>query len=587
MSKLDDLIKQYCPDGVEYKRLDSIIRIRNGRDYKAFPAGDIPVYGSGGIMTYINTYAYDKPSVLIPRKGSLGNILYVNNPFWTVDTMFYTEIDSSQIKPRYLYHILLNEHLEEMNQAGGVPSLTQSQLNSLGIPIPPIPVQEEIVHILDSFTKLTAELTAELTARRDQYEYYRDKLLTFDDETAIVKRIKDMLNQTCGGPEKVEYKALGEVCDVMSGGTPPRNKSTYWTGGTVKWLGSSVCQNKKSVDVITGYISEQGLKESSAKIMRKGTTLVALVGATIGKIAFLPFDAAINQNIAGIYPKDTTVLDPSFVYYACTTLYQKFLMLIQGSKLTMANLSFVRGLKIPVPPIQVQQEIVSILYKFNTLTTDISTVLPAEISLRQKQYEHYRDRLLNFNGGGYSMNVNLCYVKKTPLKDVTNVVRGEYITKKEVEEGCIPVILGGQNPAYYINKSNHEGEIVVIARSGASAGFVSYWNRPIFVTDGFGYEAKESTAVTKYLFYVLKNMEKKLNSMKRGAGVPHVSGEALSNVILPIPPIEDQRKIIAILDKFDSLCNDLSDGLPAEIEARKKQYEYYRDKLLDFKEKKA
>ena len=242
---------------------------------------------------------------------------------------------------------------------------------------------------------------------------------------------------------------------------------------------------------------------------------------------------------------------------------------------------------IPVPPLSVQKEIVSILDKFNTLTTDISTGLPAEISLRQKQYAHYRDRLLNFNGGGYALKNSLCYVKKLTLKEVSNVFRGEYITKKDVAEGSIPVILGGQEPAYYINKSNHEGEIVVIARSGASAGFVSYWNCPIFVTDGFGYEAKDSVAITKYLFYVLKNLERTLNSMKRGAGVPHVSGESLSNVLLPIPPVEDQEIITAILDKFDSLCNNLSEGLPAEIEARKKQYEYYRDKLLDFKEKKA
>lgn len=190
-------------------------------------------------------------------------------------------------------------------------------------------------------------------------------------------------------------------------------------------------------------------------------------------------------------------------------------------------------------------------------------------------------------GGGYTLNSNLCYVKNNPLKDVANVFRGEYITKNAVEEGDVPVILGGQEPAYYINKANHEGEIVVISRSGASAGFVSYWNRPIFVTDGFGYEASETVALTKYLYYVLKNNERKLNSMKRGAGVPHVSGEALSNVILPIPSIEEQRNIIAILDRLDSLCNDLSAGLPAEIEARKKQYEYYRDKLLDFKEKEA
>ncbi len=162
--------------------------------------------------------------------------------------------------------------------------------------------------------------------------------------------------------------------------------------------------------------------------------------------------------------------------------------------------------------------------------------------------------------------------------------RGEYITKKGMLEGSVPVILGGQEPAYYIDKSNHEGEIVVIARSGASAGFVSCWNEPIFVTDGFGYEGKTELTVTKYLYYVLKNMESTLNRMKRGAGVPHISGDALAKILIPIPQMKEQERIVNILNRFDRLCNDLTSGIPAEIEARNRQYEYYRDKLLSFEE---
>lgn len=170
------------------------------------------------------------------------------------------------------------------------------------------------------------------------------------------------------------------------------------------------------------------------------------------------------------------------------------------------------------------------------------------------------------------------------LGEIADVFRGEYITKKSTHDGDVPVILGGQEPAYYIDRSNHDGEIVVIARSGVSAGFVSYWNEPIFVTDGFGYEAKAELVAPKYLYYILKNRENELNAMKRGAGVPHVSGEALGKVLLPIPSLQEQKRVITILDRFGALCNDLSSGLPAEIEARQKQYEYYRDGLLTFKE---
>jgi type I restriction enzyme S subunit len=171
------------------------------------------------------------------------------------------------------------------------------------------------------------------------------------------------------------------------------------------------------------------------------------------------------------------------------------------------------------------------------------------------------------------------------LNDVSLAFRGDYITKKSEKNGNIPVILGGQEPAYFINRYNHDGEIVVVARSGVSAGFVSYWNQPIFVTDGFGYEARAGMITTKYLYYFLKNIEKELNAMKRGAGVPHISGEELGKTLIILPCIEEQVRIASILDRFNDLCNDIFTGLPAEIESRQKQYEYYRDKLLTFREK--
>ena len=189
---------------------------------------------------------------------------------------------------------------------------------------------------------------------------------------------------------------MGEVCDVVSGGTPSRKESDYWTNGTIKWLGSTVCQNQKTVTEITDYITEAGLNNSSAKMMSEETTLIALVGATIGKIAFLPFKAAINQNIAGVYPKDLKQLNPSYVYYACTTLYPKFLALTQGSKLAMANMSFVRSLPIAVPPLDVQERLVYVLDNFDAICSDLKIGLPAEIEARQKQYEFYRDKLLSF-----------------------------------------------------------------------------------------------------------------------------------------------------------------------------------------------
>lgn len=180
MSKLEDLIVEHCPDEVRILTLKDVAQIKNGKDYKHLPEGDIPVYGSGGIMARVGQSAYVGPSVLLPRKGSISNVFYVDGPFWNVDTIYYTVIDQTLIMPRFFYHFMLNQHIERLNTSNAArPALTQAVLNKIVIPVPPLPVQEEIVRILDSFSSLEAELEAELEARRKQYAYYRDQLLNF------------------------------------------------------------------------------------------------------------------------------------------------------------------------------------------------------------------------------------------------------------------------------------------------------------------------------------------------------------------------------------------------------------------------
>jgi len=171
---------------VEWKTLGEVLTIKNGKDYKRYKYGSIPVYGSGGIMTYIDTSVFNKPSVLIPRKGSLGNLFYVDVPFWTVDTIFWTDINTTIINPRFVYFYLQTQNLEELNMAGGVPSLTQTILNKIAIPVPSLEEQARIVSILDKFDVLTASISEglprEIELRKKQYEYYRDLLLRFPND---------------------------------------------------------------------------------------------------------------------------------------------------------------------------------------------------------------------------------------------------------------------------------------------------------------------------------------------------------------------------------------------------------------------
>ena len=177
-----DSLEQLNIGGAKKKLID-VAKIKNGKDWKHLGEGDIPIYGSGGIMGYVDTYSYDKPTVLIPRKGTITNIFYLEEPFWNVDTIYYTEIDRTQILPKYFYHFMKTVDLTKLDTGSGRPSLTQAILNEITIFVPSIEEQQRIVSILDKFETLTHSITEGLPLAIEQshklYEYYRELLLNF------------------------------------------------------------------------------------------------------------------------------------------------------------------------------------------------------------------------------------------------------------------------------------------------------------------------------------------------------------------------------------------------------------------------
>ena len=166
------------------------------------------------------------------------------------------------------------------------------------------------------------------------------------------------------------------------------------------------------------------------------------------------------------------------------------------------------------------------------------------------------------------------------LGEVCSFIRGKTITAKNAIAGNIPVIAGGQTPSYYHNEPNRTGESIVIAGSGAYAGFVSFWSQPIFVSDAFAVEPSE-ILIHKFLFQWLKMNQDKIYATQKGAGVPHVHGKDIANFIIPIPSLSEQNRIVGILDTF----TDSIENLKQQIDQRRKQYEHYRDQLLDLEGK--
>lgn len=162
------------------EKLQYFAKIMNGKDHKHLGKGQIPLMGSGGIMGYVDSYLYDKKSVLLPRKGSIDKVYYIEEPFWTVDTLYWTKIDEKKIIPKFIYYFLSSIHIENYALKGGIPSMTQSILYNIDVPYIDKDLQKSIVEKLDAFESLIASLKEEIALRQKQYEYYREKLLTFD-----------------------------------------------------------------------------------------------------------------------------------------------------------------------------------------------------------------------------------------------------------------------------------------------------------------------------------------------------------------------------------------------------------------------
>ena len=383
-----------------------------------------------------------------------------------------------------------------------------------------------------------------------------------------LNKIEALIEKLC--PEGVEFKTLGEVLQNTS---------------NIRW--DDFIENEfryidlSSVDRITHSISgtktinAQTAPSRAQRIVIENDVLFGTTRPMLKRYCLISNEYAgqICSTGFSVLRVDPLFLIPNFLFYILGTqdFYDYVESYQQGASYPAISDKAVKSFRIPVPPLEVQRAIVEILDTFTALQQE----LEAELEARKKQYAYYREEQLNFDDDE---------VEWKTLGEIGELVRGTSITKKQIESGNIPVVAGGREPAYFHNKANREGETITVAGSGAYAGHLSFWNEPIFVSDGFSIKTDPEIALMKYVFYYLSSNQSKIYDMKRGGGVPHVYVKNIAPFRVPLPSLAKQKEIVAVLDQFDALVNDLSIGIPAEINARRQQLEYYQNHLLTFKE---
>ncbi|WRF78865.1 restriction endonuclease subunit S [Helicobacter pylori] len=398
-------------------------------------------------------------------------------------------------------------------------------------------------------------------------------------------------------PKGVEFKTLEEVFEIKNGYTPSKNNPEFWKNGTIPWFRmEDLRENGRILKDSIQHITPKALK--GKKLFPKNSIIISTT-ATIGKHALLIVDSLANQRFTFLSKKANCdlALDMKFFFYQCFLLGEWCKNNINVSGFASVDMTAFKKYKFPIPPLEIQQEIVKILDAFTELNT--------ELKARKKQYEYYQNMLLDFNGINqnrkdakeklaqkpYPKRLKTLLHTLAPkgvefrkLGEVCEIIRGKRVTKKEIlDKGKYPVVSGGIGFMGYLNEYNREKNTITIAQYG-TAGFVNWQNQKFWANDVCFSLIPNETLINRYLYYVLTNMQNYLYSISNRSAIPYsISSNNIMQITIPIPPLEIQQEIVKILDQFSILTTDLLAGIPAEIKARKKQYEYYREKLLTFK----
>ncbi len=420
-------------------------------------------------------------------------------------------------------------------------------------------------------------------------------------------------------PKGVEFKTLEEVFEIRNGYTPSKNNPEFWKNGTIPWFRmEDIRENGRILKDSIQHITPKALK--GKKLFPKNSIIISTT-ATIGEHALLIVDSLANQQFTFLSKKANCdlALDMKFFFYQCFLLGEWCKNNINVSGFASVDMTAFKKYKFPIPPLEIQQEIVKILDAFTELNTELNT----ELKARKKQYQYYQNMLLDFkdihqnhkdakmSAKPYPKRLKTLLQTLAPkgvefrkLGDIGEFTRGNGLLKSDLKDKGRPVVHYGQihtqynlsidKTISYVNdalfhklKKAKPNDILIVTTSenvkdvGKSIAWLG--NEEVaFSGEMYSYSTNENPKFIIYYFqtwFFQKEKEKKITGTK----VMRIHENDLKKITIPIPPLEIQQEIVKILDQFSALTTDLLAGIPAEIKARKKQYEYYREKLLAFK----
>ena len=635
MSKIEELLKN---EKVEWKKLEEVCEIldsmRKPISKKDRNPGQYPYYGANGVQDYIDNYIFDGQFILMGEDGSVMNkdnspvLHWIDGEKLWVNNHAHVLGKKEEYTLKYLYYYLSKVDVSQIVR-GTPPKLNQANMRNIDIPIPSPETQKKIVEILDNLTncvtELQAELQAELQNRTKQYEYYRNMLLSEE----YLNKLSDKLGVLpMEGENRLRCTTLGEI-GKFTRGNGLQKSDFIPSGKPAIHYGQIYTKFSFETNQAVSFISESlfnKLKKAQPKDILIATTSENI--EDVGKCLVWTGEEEVAFS-GDMYSYSTTENSKYIAYYFQTSEFQRQKeKKVTGTKLIRIHGDDMAQFSINVPSLPLQNKIVEILDRFQSMLSDTKGLLPTEIEQRRKQYEYYREKLLTFDmesdskqaskqaskiitrkyfrylkEAAETSGVSLSQIIPEKIADCTLAVKKinwkyffnesfKYIDLAAIDR-CFNKIINTEiinvhNAPSRAQQVIHTGDVLFgTTRPELKRCYIvtEEYNNQIASSGFCVLRADKEKILPKWLLFSISTNSFQLYVKKHetGTNYPSISDKDIKEykILRPHPLV--QEHLVSILDKFDILVNDISKGLPKEVELRQKQYKYYREKMLNFK----